>query len=167
MARLQLRRKFMKPLDADEEKILKLASTIVTSPWADSFDPDPYHDPVGYPTVGYGHLLSKNPYEDLGKYESLTEEQGLDLLLKDMERSLASVFRLIEFPLKDCQYAALVDFAFNCGSGNLQASTLRRVINRGELDEAPAQFRRWVYARGVKLAGLIRRREAEVDMWLG
>lgn len=127
----------------------------------------PYHDPVGFATTSYGHLLSREPNCDLSVFPAITREKALKLLENDLQRSLASVFRLIEFPLEDCQYAALVDFAFNCGSGNLQASTLRRVINRGELDEAPKQFRRWVHARGVKLAGLVRRREAEVDMWLG
>ena len=149
----------------ETDNILELAAEIVTSPWADSFEGEPYHDPVGYATVGYGHLLSRKPWIDLEQFESITEVAGLDYLIKDMNKSLASVLRLIEFPLEDCQYAALVDFAFNCGSGNLQASTLRRVINRGELNEAPKQFRRWVHARGVKLAGLVRRREAEVEMW--
>lgn len=146
--------------------ILELAAEIVTSPWADSFEGDAYHDPVGYATIGYGHLLSRKPWVELDQFEPITEADGLALLIKDMDRALMSVLRLIEHPLEDQQYAALVDFAFNCGSGNLQASTLRRVINRGELGEAPRQFRRWVHARGVKLAGLVRRREAEVEMWL-
>jgi lysozyme len=147
--------------------ILELAAEIATSPWADSFEGTPYHDPVGYPTVGYGHLLSREPWADLEQFGgTISEYKGVMLLQEDMGKSLASVFRLIEHPLEDNQYAALVDFAFNCGSGNLQASTLRRVINRGELDEAPKQFRRWVHARGVKLPGLVRRREAEVEMWL-
>jgi len=150
----------------NEENILDLAAEIATSPWADSFEPEPYHDPVGYPTIGYGHLLSRKTWEDISNWSPISEEEGRVILKKDMEHSYLSVLRLIEFPLGDSQYAALVDFAFNCGSGNLQASTLRRVINRGELDEAPKQLRRWIYARGVKLAGLIHRREAECDMWL-
>lgn len=126
---------------------------------------EPYHDPVGFPTVGYGHLLSRKPWEDLTKYESLTEEQAEALLQRDMSIALASVERLINVELTAEQEAALIDFAFNCGGGNLQASTLRRVINRGRYDEAPKQFMRWVYARGVRLNGLVRRRSAEVAMW--
>lgn len=151
----------------EENRILELAAEIATSSWADSFEPEPYHDPVGYPTIGYGHLLSRVVGEDLSKYPSITQDEGLELLKSDMNRSLLSVLRLIEYPLSDNQYAALVDFTFNCGSGNLQISTLRRVINRGELCEAPRQLKRWVYARGVKLSGLVRRRSAEADMFQG
>ena len=125
----------------------------------------PYHDPVGYPTVGYGHLLSRTPWAPLDTWPSLTEEQAEAWLQNDMRNALASVRRLITAPLAPAQEAALVDFAFNCGGGNLQASTLRRVVNRREYEEAPKQFMRWVYARGRKLRGLVRRRAAEVQMW--
>ena len=126
----------------------------------------PYHDPVGYPTIGYGHLLSRTPWEDLSQWEPLTQSQADDLLITDLKRFQASVHRLITMPITVCQEAALIDFAFNCGAANLQASTLRRVINRGDYAEAPKQFLRWVYARGVYLRGLARRRQAEADMWL-
>ncbi len=125
----------------------------------------PYHDPVGYPTVGYGHLLSRTPWAPLSQWGSLTEAEAEDLLERDIGKALASVRRLVTVPLSPAQEAALVDFAFNCGGGNLQASTLRRVVNRGEYGEAPKQFMRWVFARGRKLRGLVRRRAAEVQMW--
>ena len=127
----------------------------------------PYHDPVGYPTIGYGRLLSREPWADLSQWAPLeSREQAFEWLREDMIRALNSVWRLIRVPLNDNQEAALADFAFNCGGGNLQASTLRRVVNRGDFDEAPAQFRRWVYARGRKLRGLVRRRRAEADLFM-
>lgn len=127
---------------------------------------DPYHDPVGYPTIGYGHLLSREPWADLSQWASITQQQADDLLIKDLLIKLNGVQRLIKVPLNKWQEGALIDFAFNCGTGNLQASTLRKVINRGDYDQAPKQFMRWVYARGVKLNGLVRRRKAEADCWL-
>lgn len=125
-----------------------------------------YHDPVGYPTIGYGHLLSREPWADLSRWPDITESEAHDLLERDMLKALASVRRLIVVPLTDNGEAALCDFAFNCGAGNLQASTLRRVINREEYDAAPHEFRRWVYARGRRLRGLVRRREAEAALWM-
>lgn len=125
----------------------------------------PYHDPVGYPTIGYGHLLSLEPYADLKKWKPITQQEADDLLIKDLLIKRNGVRKLIRVSLNEWQEAALIDFAFNCGTGNLQASTLRKVINRKEFDQAPKQFMRWVFARGVKLNGLVRRRKAEADVW--
>jgi lysozyme len=151
-------------LDGEIAEVLDLSADIA-KPF-EGLRLEPYHDPVGYPTVGYGHLLSRKPWADLAQWSAITEDQAEDLLERDMVKAYRSVARLITVPLMAPQTAALVDFAFNCGSGNLQASTLRRVINRGELDAAPEQFMRWVFARSVRLPGLVRRRRAEVDMWL-
>ena len=32
---------------------------------------EPYHDPVGYPTIGYGHLLSRERCADLSQFHPL------------------------------------------------------------------------------------------------
>lgn len=128
---------------------------------------EPYHDPVGFPTYGYGHLLSRTPWADLSQWEPLPDEAAADHLLEqDMLKALASVRRLIAVPLTDEQEAALVDFSFNCGAGNLQVSTLRRVVNRYEFQSVPRELMRWTHARGRRLAGLVRRRQAEVDLWM-
>lgn len=126
-----------------------------------------YHDPVGYPTIGYGQLLSRELHVDLSRWPLLPDREAAHfLLMNDMTRAAVSVDRLIKILLPVEQEAALIDFAFNCGSGNRMASTLRRVINRGDYHEAPDQFRRWEFARGRKLAGLVRRREAEAQLWM-
>ena len=76
----------------------------------------PYHDPVGYPTIGYGRLLSRKPYEDLARWEPLaSQEIAFEMLHEDMARALMSVWRLIKVPLNDNQEAALADFTFNWG----------------------------------------------------
>ena len=54
---------------------------------------------------------------------------------------------------------------YNLGGGALQGSTLCRKVNREEHAEVPAEFIRWVWAGGRKLKGLIRRREAEADLY--
>lgn len=128
---------------------------------------EPYYDPVGFPTIGYGHLLSREPWSPLDRWSAITDEEAETLLDRDMARAGRAVLRLIEVPLTDGQFAALTDFTFNVGAGNLELSTLRRVINRADYPEAPNQFRRWIFARGVKLPGLVRRREDEIGLWLG
>ena len=123
----------------------------------------PYLCPAGEPTIGYGHLIRPGEADDFkhGIDQAIAE----DLLRMDLEAAERAVLRLIDVPLEDGQFDALVDFTFNLGAGALQASTLRRVINRGDHGAAPAQFRRWVYAKGRRLAGLVRRRDAEATIY--
>ncbi len=54
------------------------------------------------------------------------------LLRKDVLWAEGAVLCLIGVPLRDGQFDGLVSFAFNCGSGALQRSTLRRKVNREE-----------------------------------
>ena len=122
----------------------------------------PYHDAVGYPTIGYGHLLSREKWVDLSQWPKITEEQADDLLKQDVHRFERAVSRLVRVPLSQGQFDALVSFSFNLGVEALQASTLRRVLNEGHYYQIPYELRRWVYAGGVKLYGLARRRNAEV-----
>ncbi|NET71560.1 MAG: lysozyme [Sphaerospermopsis sp. SIO1G2] len=93
----------------------------------------------------------------------ISREAGEALLIKDVQAAERAVLRLIDVPLTDGQFDALVSFTFNLGGGALQRSTLRRKVNREEHQEVPVQFMRWVWAGGRKLRGLIRRREAEIE----
>lgn len=126
----------------------------------------PYHDPVGFPTQGYGRLLSREAFAPLDKWPAQTPEDSLMWLEDDMGRALRSVLRLVTVELEVAQAAALTDFVYNCGGGNLQVSTLLRLVNRGEFERAADEFPKWVYAGGVRFAGLVRRRAAERYLWL-
>ncbi|CAB4165204.1 COG3772 Phage-related lysozyme (muraminidase) [uncultured Caudovirales phage] len=152
---------------------LDLAFEIATRPNFDCLhDPnprtaliEPYHDPVGYPTQGYGRLLSRVEWEDLSKYPAITVEQAKADLVVDLKTAQRGTHRLIKADLQPHQWAALYDFTFNAGAGNLQISAFRAQINRGELADVPQQLLRWVYANHVKWPGLVRRRAAEGRMW--
>lgn len=125
----------------------------------------PYRDPIGLWTIGYGHLLShdKNiPRPNM----TITEKEAETLLFTDAQKYARSVLRLINIALTDLQFSALVSFTFNVGGGNLQLSTLRRVVNREEHHLVRAQFMRWKYAQGgIPLPGLVRRRDYEASMY--
>ena len=126
----------------------------------------PYHDPVGFPTQAWGRLLSRNKWEPLDKYAPITRQQADQWLLEDFAKHAQSVWRLCPVPMTPQQFAALVDFSFNVGPGNLEISTLRRRVLAGDYTNAADQFLRWVYAQGVKLPGLVRRRQAERELFL-
>lgn len=129
----------------------------------EGFSSQIYLDAAGLPTIGYGHLL--RPGEAEMFKGGISEAAGEALLIKDVGIAERAVLRLIDVPLTDGQFDALVSFTFNLGSGALQRSTLRRKVNREEHDEVPAEFMRWVWAGGRKLRGLVRRREAEVALY--
>lgn len=145
------------------DEILNLA-TALAKPFEGLFL-KPYHDPVGFPTIGYGHLLSRTLGDDLSKYPEISEATANALLQRDLAKAATSAIRLCPGAVSVQQLAALTDFAFNCGAGNLQSSTLRRKINRADFSGAANEFARWVYAGGVKLPGLVRRRKAEYALF--
>ena len=119
-----------------------------------------YQDPVGVWTIGYGHTGN-----DVQPGLTITQEQASALLLQDVASAVAAVNRLVTVPLTQNQFDALVDFTFNVGQGNLTSSTLLRELNAGNTAGAAAQFLVWVYAGGVQLPGLVKRRQAEAALF--
>jgi lysozyme len=128
----------------------------------EGFSATPYHCPAGYRTIGYGHVITARD----GDLNHVTEEKARRLLENDIRLAARAVSRLIATPLMQYQFDALVSFTFNLGSGALQRSRLRMVINRGEHQAAPGEFLCWVYAKGKKLPGLVARRRAEAEMYM-
>jgi GH24 family phage-related lysozyme (muramidase) len=63
------------------------------------------------------------------------------------------------------QFDAMVSWVYNLGSGNLNASTLLKVLNSGDYAGVPEQLLRWNKAGGRVLEGLTRRRQAEADLF--
>lgn len=142
---------------------------------------DAYLDPVGIWTIGWGHAITyqgvflRGP-QNKGIARALypggiTIEQAEMLLRGELVNFARDVLRLAKVPLDDGQFAALVSFAFNCGSGNLGSSTLLRKLNQGDYAGAADQFLVWNKARKngvlVELPGLTRRRRAERALFLG
>lgn len=121
-----------------------------------------YMDAAGLPTIGYGHLIRTGE-----EFTAITEAEAEALLHKDVRKAVSAVQRLIVTPLTQNQFDALVSFTFNLGGGALQRSTLRRKVNRGDVQGAAREFPRWVYAGGRKLRGLQRRRAEEASLFLG
>lgn len=126
-----------------------------------------YQDVAGKWTIGYGHLIT--PADGLFPYgdrREITEAEALELFDADTATARACVDRLVGVPLTENQYAALVSFVFNVGCGAFQGSTLLRVLNDGDYVAAADQLDRWVNAGGVKVAGLVNRRQLEKEVFL-
>ena len=126
----------------------------------EGFSTTVYTCPAGYATIGYGHLIKKDE-----SFKTIKEDDAQVLLRSDAESAERAVLRFIDVPLTDGQFDALVSFTFNLGSGALQRSTLRRKVNRHAHGEVPGQLKRWVWAGGRKLNGLIARRRMESALY--
>lgn len=121
-----------------------------------------YLDPINIPTICYGHTLTATQ----GQTKSETECEAL--LRDDMQLALAGLASCVEADLQAHEWAALVSWAYNVGTDAACNSTLVRKINRGSASaEWCPELKRWTYAGGRVLPGLVRRREAELSLCLG
>ena len=119
-----------------------------------------YVCPSGVWTIGYGHTNGVKPGD------IITKAEAEKLLTEDLKRFEDAVTRLIDVPFTQHEFDATVSFAFNVGAGALEQSTFRRRINKGE--DKPLcfkeEFPKWVNGSTGPLAGLVRRRDAEVEL---
>ena len=112
-------------------------------------------------SVGYGHT---GP--DVREGMTITEERAEVLLKEDLKYFEAAVHELITVPLQQQEFDAIVSFTYNTGKGALSDSTFRRRINAGD-DKATCfheEFPKWVNGANGPLPGLVRRRDAEVEL---
>ncbi|HDR9131377.1 lysozyme [Burkholderia vietnamiensis] len=138
------------------------AALAISVPLTLSFEgtrPVAYRDPVGIPTACTGHTGA-----DVRVGRVYSPKQCTQLLNADSAEAMGAVLDLTTGPINANELAALTDFTFNVGRGNLASSTLLRKFNAGDRPGACKELLRWVYAKGVKLNGLVRRRQAEYEV---
>jgi len=115
-----------------------------------------------YYTIGYGHY---GP--DVSKNMKINEACAESFLIKDIQ-PIENLLNGLKINFRQRQFDALVSWIFNLGSGNFNSSTLKKYIvaDRDDLSITD-QMIKWVNAGGKPLPGLIRRRVAEANLWLG
>ena len=118
-----------------------------------------YQDSVGVWTIGYGHTSG------VKKGQTITAAQADDFLRKDIEK-VEKQIALLGLNLNQNQLDAVASFVFNLGYGKLLSSTLLKKMRVNVNDKTIAdEFKRWVYAGGIKLQGLAKRRAAEAKLY--
>ena len=128
---------------------------------------EPYLCAAGVPTIGYGRTGKDIT---LG-IKRISQAQADQWLAEDLQRFADGIHRLL--PGSQLwganQQAALISWAFNVGLGAVESSTLRKRLLAGEpgIMVAPQELLRWDKANGKSLAGLTRRRAAEVALFAG
>jgi lysozyme len=119
-----------------------------------------YKDQVGVWTIGYGNTYMP----DGTRVTATTPPITLATAEAMLRNSLAKVYeptvrKAITVPLTQNQYDACVSFCYNLGS----MRTVADVVNKG--GNVRAELVKYVYAKGVKLHGLVVRREKEADLF--
>ena len=116
---------------------------------------DAYLDPIGIPTICAGHTEGVF----LGQKRTLKECEVL--LRQDSSYAGKAIARCTKVDLTQRSYDALASFTYNAGGAAYCTSTLVRKLNAGDCWGAAREFDRWVYAKGRKLPGLVKRRAEE------
>ena len=115
-----------------------------------------YTCPAGVLTIGYGHTG-----KDVKPNQTITKKKAINLLKKDLarfERHVQSYNYIYEWT--DNEFSALVSFAFNIG--NIDQLTAYGKRTRSQIRSAMLKY---VKANGKTLAGLVKRRKAELRLF--
>ena len=115
-----------------------------------------YICPAGVLTIGYGHTG-----KDVKPNQTITKKKAISLLKKDLarfERHVQSYNYIYEWT--DNEFSALVSFAFNIG--NIDQLTGYGTRTRSQIRSAMVKY---VKANGKTLAGLVKRRKAELRLF--
>lgn len=111
-------------------------------------------------TIGYGHTGG------VKSTDTISKEDANSLLLKDLEKYEKAVNTLVSVDLNQNQFDAITSFTFNLGEGALAKSTLLKKLNAKDYKGAAEEFLKWNKAGGQVLAGLVKRREKEKELFL-
>lgn len=134
-------------------------SAAIVKPWEGKSNAA-YLDPVGIPTICYGSTSGIR----IGDYKS--DDDCEALLAEELGEAFAALDRHVTALISVQEAAAYASFIYNAGQGNFAKSTLLKKLNRGDRAGACRELTKWVYAKGRKLKGLVRRREAERELCL-
>lgn len=156
----------------------------------EGFRSKPYLCPAHIWTIGYGHVLYqaqirlpvvRPPGKTQADIPMIRKEMPLkpednrvwtkteieELFRMDVASFERGVLRLVPGVVgRQGSFDALVSFAFNAGLGNLQRSQIRMRANRGDWQGAAEAFMAWTKGGGKVLPGLVKRRQAEIALFL-
>lgn len=133
----------------------------------ESFRKTPYLCAAGVPTIGWGTTRYPDKKAVTLADKDITEAVGDMYLHHDLTTFEKAVNKVLTIPIQQSQFDACISLCYNIGQGNFTSSTLVKMLNAGTAPDLIApQFLRWNKAKGKSLAGLTRRRKAEMALFL-
>lgn len=121
-----------------------------------------YWDPYGQCwSIGYGQT---GPNIRAGL--RITQAQADAFLEESMATAVKALNQFVKVPLNANQVAALGDFTYNAGAGNLENLVNRTGLNNKNYANVPPHLKLYVYgADGRRVQDLVNRRADEVKLW--
>lgn len=113
------------------------------------------------PTIGFGST------EGVKMGDAITVPQALDRLRRDITVAESAISRCVRVPLSQGELDVYTSLAFNIGTDAFCRSTLVVKLNGGDYAGACEEIKRWVYAGGRRVPGLVARREKEYATCVG
>ena len=155
----------------------------------------PYYCPALKLTIGYGEVIQPHKkYGDLLGFDIiqkakpvpqshnlkarndslklqfgiiLTKDQAYEHLKRYLKAEVwVKIKNNLPTGLTDNQCAAILSFVYNIGVNAFINSTFKKKLQNSTFKDAAGEFDVWVFAKGKKSNGLIRRRLAEKDLFL-
>jgi lysozyme len=134
----------------------------------EGFENEAYIDTDGTPVIGYGFSRIADQPVQIG--DRISTQQADVTLNKQLKVIQQELNQMVTVELSDRQLSALASLAFNIGVDFVKNSTLIRKLNAGDYNGAANEFLRWDKANIggilVQMPGLIRRRQAERELFL-
>jgi lysozyme len=129
-----------------------------------------YADQLALPNVrkeGYTGLIRSDYQLKEGDARVWSKDELVELFKVDINTFERGVLRLSPYLAShQSKFDSVVSFAYNAGLGNYQRSTIRMKVNRGDWEGAAEAFMMWTKAGGKEVSGLVKRRKAEVALFL-
>lgn len=117
--------------------------------------------PGDVPTLGFGAT------DGVKLGDRTTPPQALARKLADVQKFEGAIRQCVRVPLHQHEYDAYVSLAYNIGSSAFCASTLVRLLNQEQYEDACRQILRWDRFKGQPLRGLTIRRQSEYAQCMG
>ena len=102
-----------------------------------------YRDSAGVWTIGYGSTRYHDGKAVKPGDKLANQEQADALLANTLSQYTDAVNELVQVPLAQNQFDALVSFTYNEGTGALKQSTLLHKLNNNDYSGAADQFLVW------------------------
>jgi lysozyme len=116
-------------------------------------------------TIGWGSTIVNGiPVKEGDKIDPDQAERALVIHLDSLV--CPAVKQNVRVDINQNQFDALCSFIYNVGAPSFINSTLLRKLNASDYAGAANQFSLWVYANKKLLAGLVKRRKAERELFL-